>query len=201
MSEFKPANPAGDVLTAADSPSARVTLGVGYASGYLLAALPLLEWRTTSIPILAASVLLAALLVALSAVDTVSFRLPGTLTLPLTALGLAATWWLDLGRIEIRAAAALTGYASLWMVAALYLKFRHREGLGRGDAKLFAAAGAWLGFEGLPGVLLYASLLALVVVALAQGRSLTARMRLPFGPFLAFAIWLVWLYGPPFLSL
>ena len=86
-----------------------------------------------------------------------------------------------------------------WLLALawIYQRLRHREGLGQGDAKLFAAAGAWLGIAALPQVILPAALAAL---ATAIGLSLAGtRMRahsaLPFGPFLALATWLLWLLG------
>jgi leader peptidase (prepilin peptidase) / N-methyltransferase len=61
--------------------------------------------------------------------------------------------------------------------------------------KLFAAGGAWVGWAGLPSVLLLAALIGLAA-ALAGGRTLSAVSKLPFGPALALAIWIVWLYGP-----
>ena len=144
------------------------------------------------------SSVLALSLAALSAIDLRDYRLPDVLTLPLTALGLAATplvveaslWW--------QAASALLGFAVLAGVAFAYAKLRGRPGLGLGDAKLLAAAGAWLGMQALASVLLLAcgsALLGLLIRAWRTG-SLSATSRVPFGPFLAFGIWLVWLYGP-----
>ena len=57
-----------------------------------------------------------------------------------------------------------------------------------GDARLLAAAGAWLGL----GLLPFAMLLA-VGIALLAGRRVTAATAIPFGPFPAFATWLAWL--------
>ena len=72
---------------------------------------------------------------------------------------------------------------------------RGREGLGRGDAKLLAAAGAWVGVRALPQVVLAAALAGLVAAACLRlaGVRLGAQSALPFGPFLALATWLVWL--------
>ena len=144
------------------------------------------------------SSVLALTLAALSAIDLDVYRLPDALTLPLTALGVAATplvmeaslWW--------QAASALLGFAVLAGVAFAYAKLRGRPGLGLGDAKLLAAAGAWLGMQALPSVLLLAcgsALLGLLIRGWRTG-SLSATSRVPFGPFLAFGTWLVWLYGP-----
>ena len=66
------------------------------------------------------------------------------------------------------------------------------EGLGLGDAKLFAASGTWLGLPLLPYVLLIAALggLAWALIARAQG-------RLAFGPWIALGFWCVWLARGP----
>ena len=82
--------------------------------------------------------------------------------------------------------------------ATVYERLRSRPGLGLGDAKLLAAAGAWLGLEALPSVLLVATGTALFCVGMAVllGKRITATSRIPFGPFLATAFWIVWLYGP-----
>ncbi len=76
---------------------------------------------------------------------------------------------------------------------------RGREGLGRGDAKLLAAGGAWLGWEALPWVVLLAAVLGLALALLqrARGMALTRETALPFGPSLALAIWIVRLHGFP----
>ena len=56
----------------------------------------------------------------------------------------------------------------------------------------------FVAWEGLPSVILISSLAALVAAlfqaARKGGLSLTDRM--PFGTFLCFGTWLVWLYGP-----
>ena len=68
-----------------------------------------------------------------------------------------------------------------------------------GDVKLLAAAGAWVGWQGLPWLLLIAAAAALAVVLIAAvvRRRLTPAAPIPFGPFLCLALWLVWLYGAP----
>jgi leader peptidase (prepilin peptidase)/N-methyltransferase len=80
----------------------------------------------------------------------------------------------------------------------LYRRMRGRHGLGLGDAKLLAAAGAWLGWAALPSVVVIAAVLALAL-ALAQAlgcAKLALTGKLAFGPHLALAFWLVWLCGP-----
>lgn len=97
-----------------------------------------------------------------------------------------------------RLAAGAVGYASMRIVALAYEAFRGAPGVGEGDAKLYALAGIWLGFAGLPSSLIYAVFSALIsaVVALRQGTLDDARQPIPFGPHLALGLWLVWVFGP-----
>lgn len=90
---------------------------------------------------------------------------------------------------------AMVGYILFVLVAFLYKRVRGREGLG--DAKLMAAAGAWVGWEGLPSVIMIAALLGIIVGVLwgwKNGRELSTTKN-SFGPFLSFGIWITWVYG------
>jgi leader peptidase (prepilin peptidase)/N-methyltransferase len=145
--------------------------------------------------VLVASCALGWTLLTLSAIDWRTGFLPDILTLPLTAAGLAAAWFFDAHNIwdhVIGAAAGFIGFAAL---AALYRWLRGRDGLGLGDAKLLAASGAWLGWIALPSVILFAALLGLAFVLLHR-KPLDVASRIAFGPVLALATWIVWLYGP-----
>jgi leader peptidase (prepilin peptidase)/N-methyltransferase len=166
----------------------------------LFAALsaPLLWRPETTTDLLAASLVLAAALAALSAIDLHAYRLPDVLTLPLAGLGLLVSAWSGAMPLWWSALSAILAFLLLAGIAAAYRHVRGRAGLGLGDAKLVAASGAWLGLEALPTVLLWATASALIcaLVASWRGQPMKGATRLPFGPFLAFATWLVWLYGP-----
>ena len=145
-----------------------------------------------------ASLCLAWALLVLSIVDWLDFRLPDVLTLPLILAGVAASLVMPAEHALDHAAAAAVAFAALWAIAWAYERLRHQEGLGLGDAKLGAAAGAWLGFEPLPSVLLLASVAGIVwilVGSVTRGREALAE-RIPFGVPLSLAIWIVWLYNP-----
>jgi leader peptidase (prepilin peptidase)/N-methyltransferase len=76
---------------------------------------------------------------------------------------------------------------------------RGREGLGLGDAKFLAAAGAWVSWQGLPSVILIgaASAFAFAVARIIAGATSAEAQKVPFGTFLCLGTWLlVWLYGP-----
>lgn len=170
---------------------------LAFAGFYAALALPTLWRQEASLAWLLASVGLALALAALSAVDLRDYRLPDVLTLPLAAAGVLASWWLGFASPWWAIASAVIGFALLSGVAMLYSRVRGRDGLGLGDAKLFAASGAWLGLEGLPAVLLVACGAAIVALLVMAWRSqaLSATTRIPFGPFLAFGTWIVWLYS------
>jgi leader peptidase (prepilin peptidase)/N-methyltransferase len=96
----------------------------------------------------------------------------------------------------------VAGFLAFAGIAWVYCRLRRRAGLGLGDAKLLAVAGAWVGWPALPGLVVVAAALALAValVRAASGERLGAGTRIAFGPYLAFALWLFWLYGPLMLA-
>jgi leader peptidase (prepilin peptidase)/N-methyltransferase len=137
-------------------------------------------------------------LLTLGWIDLRTWRLPDVLTFPLIALGLVAGWFFAADELIGRIAGAIAGYLCLWLVAYGYRRLRGREGLGLGDAKLLAAAGAWVGASGLPSVVAGGAIAALVAAGglMLVGVRLERTSALPFGPLLALATWLVWLLGP-----
>jgi len=133
-------------------------------------------------------------LLLIAAIDLRTQLLPHGLTLPLAAAGLVCGGLTGHADLAMRAAGFAAGGLGLWLVAWAYERLRGRQGLGTGDPALFAAAGAWLGIDQLPAVLLIATTAALAVVlgeALLTGRPLTATKPMAFAPYLAGAIWLL----------
>jgi len=126
-------------------------------------------------------------LLAAAWIDAEHFILPDLITLPLILAGLAATWWQQPGALTSHAAGAALGYLGFTLLNAAYRALRGHDGLGQGDAKLLAGAGAWLGAVYLPDEILAAGLLGLAGVFTARlfGRPTSA--KLPFGPALALA--------------
>ncbi len=137
-------------------------------------------------------------LLTLSWIDARHFWLPDAITLPLLLAGLLMVGLCFPDALWDHALGSLAGWAGLRIVALAYRLWRHRDGLGGGDAKLFAAGGAWLGLRMLPDVLLIAAGTGLLfaMIARLRGRTFTRTTALSFGPFLALSIWLTWIYGP-----
>lgn len=131
-------------------------------------------------------------------IDAEHFWLPDELTLPLLTSGLVASVVLDTPTLLNSLIGAVVGFGSLWSLAWVYRRLRGREGLGGGDPYLYAAIGAWVGWAGLPSVLLWAAAagLSLVFASGLTGRSWTGSSRLPFGVFLAIGGWFTWGFGP-----
>ncbi len=137
---------------------------------------------------------LTTTLTAISVIDFRTRRIPDWLSLPLIVAGLLwSHQWGDLPFADYLIGVGV-GFASLGVFGSIYFRIRGHEGLGLGDAKLFAAAGAWLGWQALPLVLLVASLgglaYGLIVRAFSKGQT---GPQIAFGPWIAAAIWLAWL--------
>ena len=174
-------------------------LGLFYPAIELLALLVAL-WSLVVVPGWPAWVTCALgwTLLALAAIDWRHLILPDSLTLPLVPAGLAAAWWLRPERLIDHAAGAVAGFLFLVLVGAAYRRLRGRHGMGLGDAKLLAAAGAWVSWQGLPSVVLWGAAAGLLgaLVQARLGGGLNPHRELAFGPYLAAGLWLVWLYGP-----
>lgn len=149
-------------------------------------------------PLLFASIGLGVTLLVITLIDLEAMIIPNSLNALLVVAGLGLAAAAGQERFLLHLLAAGLGYGAFAGLAWLYRRMRGQDGLGLGDAKLLAAAGAWVGPLGLPSIVLLASLGGLATVGLLRlkGVKLKGTDALPFGPFLALAIWLVWLYGP-----
>lgn len=144
--------------------------------------------------------LLAALMLAIAANDARHYRIPNELTGAAFALALLRAGALvpDLGAEALlwpltRAAASAL---PLLLLMALYRRWRGRDGLGLGDVKLAAVGGAWLDLATVVAVIELAALLAIGAYsanAALRRKPLRGTAFLPFGLFLAPAIWIGWL--------
>lgn len=165
-----------------------------------LGCLGLAGWAFAVQPPLVAvgGALLAWQLLLLAVLDAEHFWLPRPLTLTLLASGLAIAVARGPQLLAGSAIGASAGFLVLSLLAWAYRRLRGREGLGGGDAYMLAGIGAWVGWQGLPTVLLWASVagLSLAAAAALTGQAIKADQRLPFGVFLALGAWLTWLYGP-----
>jgi leader peptidase (prepilin peptidase)/N-methyltransferase len=140
----------------------------------------------------------AATLITLALIDWDTTLLPDDITLPLLWAGLigAALQWTPV-TLEASLWGAVGGYLSLWLVYWGFKLITGKEGMGFGDFKLFAALGAWFGWQALIPMILMASIVgALVGIAMKYSSGLRAGGVIPFGPFLAGAGLSAMVWGP-----
>jgi leader peptidase (prepilin peptidase) / N-methyltransferase len=136
-------------------------------------------------------------LIALAGIDFEHYILPDVLTLPTLVAGLALSFWADWIRPLDAFVGALLGGGLLWLVARAWLLLRREEGLGEGDIKMLAMAGAFLGWQGVVVTLFLGSLSGSVIglTLIATGR-MGLKGRLPFGVYLSAGALAALFFGP-----
>ena len=150
---------------------------------------------------------LGLLMLAVAVADARAFIIPDKLTIAAFLLALTNAAIEGLASMpENIAVAALRGFVlalAFFALREIYLRLRHRHGIGLGDVKLAAVAGAWLDWTLIPVAIEIAALTALIVYIANQlvlRRPLCAAAKLPFGLFFAPAIWVCWLLNAMFLE-
>jgi len=138
-------------------------------------------------------IILLGFLIPVSFIDIKSLRIPNILTLPLMVMGLIQAHIIG---DDVRDAilGAILGYSAFVIVELTFKYVRGVDGLGRGDAKLLAGGGAWCGWLWLPQIVLIGSIFAIIAIIFMRKSNylISKKMAIPFGPFLAVAILLVW---------
>jgi len=138
----------------------------------------------------------AWLLIALTFIDADTTLLPDSLTLPLLWLGLLANAWALFVPLHDAVLGAAGGYLILWSIYWLFKLTTGKEGMGYGDFKLLAALGAWMGWKMLLPIILISSVVGAVIgIALIAIARRGREIPIPFGPYLAAAGFLVFVYG------
>ncbi len=140
----------------------------------------------------------SAALVALAFIDWDTTLLPDDITLPLLWAGLIASalQWIEVP-LYASVMGAAAGYLSLWLIYWGFKLITGKEGMGYGDFKLFAALGAWFGWQALVPMILMASVIgAIVGIAMKFSSNLREGGYVPFGPFLVGAGLTAMVFGP-----
>ncbi len=159
-------------------------------------------WALTG-EILAAG-FLAGTMGAIAVEDLRRMRVPDAWNLPAAIGGFAAVAW-EARAMGVAPLAAL-GHAALslivcggvfYLLREIFFRWRGAEGLGLGDVKLAATGGVWLGWENFPAVVTLAALSAIAWVAAISlaHKGWPRERKIPFGAFLAPAIWVCWIYA------
>ena len=100
-------------------------------------------------------------------IDLKHFIIPNELTFPLMAIGLLKSFDPNLNQYLFpnflnSLIGGVAGYIIIWMIIFIYKRFRNKEGMGLGDAKLLSAIGFWFGWISIPFILFFSSFIALV---------------------------------------
>ncbi|MGH8550598.1 MAG: prepilin peptidase [Methylococcales bacterium] len=173
--------PVVEALTAVLSALVVWHFGLGFHAGMALA----LTWA----------------LICLSLIDIDHQLLPDSITLPLLWLGLALSLRNVFTDSHSAIIGAISGYLSLWLVYKIFKFLTGKEGMGFGDFKLLAMLGAWMGWQFLPVIILFSSLVGASVgtIMILSGKH-NRSAPIPFGPYLSAAGWIVLLWGEIFLK-
>lgn len=155
-------------------------------------------WRWGITPTAALFCGFSAAILALAMIDWDTTLLPDDITLPLLWAGLigATLQWTPV-TLPSAIWGAVAGYVSLWLVYWGFKLITGKEGMGFGDFKLFAALGAWFGWQALVPIILMASVIGAVIgIAMKFSSGLREGGFIPFGPFLAGAGLTAMIFGP-----
>ena len=122
-------------------------------------------------------------------IDLKHYIIPNSLTYSMMILGFIKSFVPNLDPIFPNflnsLIGGLLGYGIIWSIIYFYRQFKKKEGMGLGDAKLFAVIGFWFGWISIPFVIFLSSIIALLSVLpdlLRSSKKLSS--QIPFGPFI-----------------
>ena len=122
-------------------------------------------------------------------IDLKHFIIPNEITFSMMALGFIKSFDPNLNTIFPNYINSLIGgflgYGIIWSIIYFYKQVRKKEGMGLGDAKLFAVIGFWFGWLAIPFIIFLSSVIALLsVVPSLLKNSRTMSSQIPFGPYI-----------------
>ncbi len=139
-------------------------------------------------------------LVIITMIDIKHQIIPDRITLPGIVYGLAAGSWLHGWADSL--IGFVVGGGSFLLLAEVYQRTRGVQGMGGGDIKYIAAAGAFLGWQQVLVVIFGGSLLGALFGALGMSvKRIKFLTRIPFGPFLVLATLLSIFFGNELIDL
>ena len=122
--------------------------------------------------------------------------LPDVINYILLWLGLFASLYFVFISPHMAIFGAMVGYLSLWGFTRVFKLITGKDGMGYGDFKLFAVFGAWMGWQVLPFIIIFASFIGAVVgLIMLRSKGESYDTPIAFGPYLAVAGWLGLLFG------
>ena len=123
-------------------------------------------------------------------IDLKHYIIPNEITYPLMALGFIKSFYPNINEELFpnyinSFIGGVLGYSIIWLLIFFYKKFRNKEGMGLGDAKLLSVIGFWFGWIAIPFVLFFSSLTALSIsVPSLIKKTKKMSTQIPFGPYI-----------------
>ena len=152
-------------------------------------------WPSADALTLACSLVLLIMILAITLIDARHMIIPDTLVFCLGITGVVSISFLTPGLVVMHLLGSIGGFAIFFVFRKAFFQLRGKEGIGFGDVKLVAVGCLWIGIEGLPSQILFASSTALVLAVFLRAKR--GRLsRIPFAPHLTSALWIVWCCGP-----
>jgi leader peptidase (prepilin peptidase)/N-methyltransferase len=152
--------------------------GAMFLAGYL--------WYGPS-ALLVVRLLFGCAMIVLFVIDLQHKILPNVITLPGIVVGLLLSEVAGPGWLASLIGLAV-GAGSLFVIAEVYYRVRHEEGLGMGDVKMLGMIGAFLGWKLVLVTLVLSSVAgSLVGIGVLITKKESLKYALPFGTFLAVA--------------
>lgn len=122
-------------------------------------------------------------------IDLRHYIIPNSITYPMMILGFIKSFDPNLNSIFPNYINSLIGgifgYVMIWSIIYFYKQIKKKDGMGLGDAKLFAVIGFWFGWISIPFIIFLSSIIALVYVLpdlLKNSKKMSS--QIPFGPFI-----------------
>tara|TARA_B100000941_G_scaffold56926_1_gene37174 strand:+ start:1446 stop:2207 length:762 start_codon:yes stop_codon:yes gene_type:complete len=125
-------------------------------------------------------------------IDLKHFIIPNEITFPLMALGFVKSFDPNINSIFPNylnsLIGGLIGYLIIYLIIFFYKYVRKKEGMGLGDAKLFAVIGFWFGWISIPFIIFLSSIIALISISPNLiNKSKNISSEIPFGPYIIIA--------------
>ena len=122
-------------------------------------------------------------------IDLKHYIIPNVLTFSMMVLGFVKSFDPNLNPMFPNYINSLIGgifgYGIIWSIIFFYKQIRKKEGMGLGDAKLFAVIGFWFGWISIPFIIFFSSIIALIKVAPdLMKNSKKMSTQIPFGPYI-----------------
>ena len=141
-------------------------------------------------------------LIALTFIDLDYHLLPDQLTFFLLGLGLFLSLFSVFCNPHDAILGMLAGYLIFAITQGVFKLVTGKIGMGQGDYKFLAALGAFLGWQMLPIIILFASISAIIIgVSHMIMKQQFKSVPLPFGPYLSIAGWISLMWGAEILNL